>query len=99
MKIYEESDFYSTIMILGFWSPKDQLNDKDYEGFERSGPENEISWFSWFFTTILILDKNLRFPEKTTIITGYGSRKPPVSNSDMSRIEIEIIRDKKVEKA
>ena len=45
-----------------------------------------------------VFNKNLRFPKKTTIITGYGSRKSPESNSDKSRIEIEIIRDKKVEK-
>ena len=45
-----------------------------------------------------VFNKNLRFPKNTTIITGYGSRKSPESNSDKSRIEIEIIRDKKVEK-
>ena len=46
----------------------------------------------------MVFNKNLRFPKKSTIITGYGSRKSPESNSDKSRIEIEIIRDKKVEK-
>jgi chemotaxis protein MotB len=52
-----------------------------------------------------IINKNLRFPQKTTIITGYGTNQPFKPNSPNSkkhlnsRIEIEVVKDKNVKKA
>jgi chemotaxis protein MotB len=51
-----------------------------------------------------IINKNLRFPQKSTIITGYGTRQPIKPNSPNfekhlnSRIEIEVVRDKNIKK-
>ena len=51
-----------------------------------------------------IINKNLRFPQKSTIITGYGTRQPFKPNSPNSekhlnsRIEIEVVRDKNIKK-
>jgi chemotaxis protein MotB len=51
-----------------------------------------------------IINKNYKFPEKSTIITGYGTRQPFKSNSPNSekllnsRIEIEVVRDKNIKK-
>ena len=51
-----------------------------------------------------IINKNFRFPQKSTIITGYGTRQPIKPNSPNSekylnsRIEIEVVRDKNIKK-
>ena len=51
-----------------------------------------------------IINKKFRFPVKSTVITGYGSSKISVSdlqnetNNSNSRIEIEVIRDKNINK-
>ena len=61
MKTYEKSHFDSKIMILSFRPPKDQLNDKDYEGLERSGPEKGN------FMILMIFHNNPDFREKSQI--------------------------------
>ena len=51
-----------------------------------------------------IINKNYRYPQKSTIITGYGTRQPIKPNSPNSekhlnsRIEIEVVRDKNIKK-
>ena len=51
-----------------------------------------------------IIIKNFRFPEKTTIITGFGSKQPIKINplnldkNTNSRIEIKVLQDKNIKK-
>ena len=51
-----------------------------------------------------ILNKSFKFPEKLTIITGFGAKQPIKLNSlnldknTNSRIEIKALQDKKIKK-